>query len=221
MNSCPCGGSVALKPNGAFDFVSGGIAHLTGIIRPQYPVTCVFTSLQSLSARHPRYPFVTHYQPQAIVQTEIKGPFRSIPYVMLIDRVNTSRLALVSTILEQTVWLSNVVFEGARRFIVAHVLAPGDLLPTNLLEEICERNEEVTVLRDSLVHHFFVDGEVTPHRLCVEMDVQMAALITQVAMRDILIRHGHRVNYDELLPFLTLTKSTLTPSMREKILSLF
>ena len=117
-------------------------------------------------------------------------------------------------------WLSNVVFEGARRFIVAHVLAPGDLLPTNLLEEICERNEEVAVLRDSLIQSFYVDGGVSAEVLRIEIDVQTVALVTQVAMRDMLIRHG-QVTYPELLPFLTLGRGTLTPSMREKILSLF
>jgi len=139
---------------------------------------------------------------------------------MLIDRVNTSHLALVTTILKQTVCLSNVVFEGARRFIVAHVLAPDDLLPPSLLAEICDRNEEVAILRDSLIQHFYVDGGVGQKELCVEMDVQTTALITQVAMRDMIIRHG-KVTYPELLPFLTLGRGALTLSMREKILSLF
>jgi hypothetical protein len=211
---------MVLERNGALDFVSGGIVGLTSIIRPHYPVTCVFTDLRSLSRRHPRYPFVTRYQPRAIVQTEVRGPFRSIPQTMLIDRVKTSQLALVSTVLGQTVWLSNLVFEGVRRFIVAHVLAQNDFLPPNLLEEICEKNEEVVVLRESLIQNFYVDGGVTAEELGIEIDVQMVALITQVAMRDALIRHG-QAGYDELLPFLTLTRSTLTPAMRERVLSLF
>lgn len=220
MDHTNCGHCVMLQPNGALDFVSDGIVLLTGLIRPQYPVTCVFTNLRSLSARHPRYPFVTHYQPRAIVQAEINGPFRSVPHTMLIDRVNTSRLALVSTILEQTVWLSNVIFEGARRFFVEHVLAPDDLLPPSLLAEICERSQEIVVLRDSLIHSFYVDGGVDLQRFRVEIDVQTVALVTQVAMRDSVIRHG-KVAYEDLLPFLTLGRSTLTPSMRERIVSLF
>jgi hypothetical protein len=168
----------------------------------------------------PLYPLITWYQARGMVQDGLNGPIRSIPCVMLVDRLNVAKLAFTDSLLDQTVSLSNIVFEGVRRFVIEHVLAPGDLIPPSLLSEICERHIGVSILRERLVHGFYQKGNATEQELRIEMDVQMIALITQVVMKDRIDLHG-KATFEELLPFLTLGKSKLTPTVRKGILSFF
>jgi hypothetical protein len=201
------------------DFVATTITTITGMIRPNLPVTCIRTDMQSLT-RTPKYPIITHYQARAIVQGEVGGALESLPCIMFVDRARVLGISSQAGLVEGSLCYWNIVFEGVRRFVQEHVLAPDDLLPFRLLQGICEKSNEIDILRDRLVQGFYVEGGATPEQLRTEVDVQTSAIITQAAMMNI-VRSRGQVLYEELIPFLTMGKGVLTPSVEKGILSFF
>ncbi len=199
-------------------FVGTTIVSIAGLIRPVYPVTCMSTDMVSL-CRTAQYPVITHYQVRGIFRGS-DGLVKSIPSLMLIDRARILDMSLQEDISIRSVCYWNIILEGVRRFVHAHVLAPNDLLSASLLQKICVRDTEVERLRERLVHGLYVEGGASEQELRIEIDVQTAALITQAAMMSIVCRRG-QVLYEELIPFLTMGKGVLTPSVEEGILAFF
>ncbi|TAK57184.1 hypothetical protein EPO17_02615 [Patescibacteria group bacterium] len=199
-------------------FVSSTIIAIAGTIRPIYPVMCMSTDMTSL-CKTPEYPIVTHYQVRGIFRGP-HGLVQSLPHLMLLDRnriLDMSRSQEVST---RSMCYWNVILEGVRRFVHGHVLAPDDLLPASLLQRICRKDATVEPLRQRLVHGLYVEGGASEGELRTEIDVQTAAIVTQAAMMKIVCSRG-QVLYEELVPFLTMGKGVLTPSVEKGILSFF
>ncbi len=198
-------------------FVAERIISIARMIRPNEPVQCVITDMQSLCKTH-EYPLITRYMRRALVQEGIGGPIRSVERAMHIDGGLISRMASEDSLFSRSMCYWSVIFEGVRRFVLEHVLAPDDMLPPRLLSKICDIDSEAELTWERLVHGLYVGGGVNERELCTEIDVQTTALITQAAMMNIVDLRG-RVLYEELIPFLTLGKNKLTPEIERGILS--